>query len=48
MSDEQKKGLTMIFTEILKASHNNQTNIFVFTFKFKKRSSKKFRLYIKK
>ena len=27
--------LTTIFTEILKASHNNQTSIFAFTFKFK-------------
>ena len=29
------KKLTTIFTEILKASHNNQTSIFAFTFKFK-------------
>ena len=27
--------LTTIFTEMLKASHNNQTSIFAFTFKFK-------------
>ena len=27
--------MTTIFTEILKASHNNQTSIFAFTFKFK-------------
>ena len=27
--------MSTIFTEILKASHNNQTSIFAFTFKFK-------------
>ena len=42
--DKQKaRELTTIFTEILKASHNNQTSIFAFTFKFKKTISQTLR-----